>query len=222
MNLFSFCFVMTVADEPFEKVADCLERLLHVYPTSPVVVISDGPLAYDEDKLRLGGMVQYAPGARLKIGLQNGALWWHRVFTHGLAQDCSYIIKLDADTRIHRPIRVIPIGRNGHNLLVAGSLQSPGDKDEHVQGGFQIFTRAFARLAMYEAQDARYCNPANWNLGEAKLFWEKGEVSTDYMLAVICQRIGGEMIEHPEIDCRAIVLPKPFQPHAAATHPHKT
>lgn len=90
-----------------ESLCRCLSSVRDHYPDAPLTVIDDGgldadlglPVSVYKANLIRGGHMRPLTGA-----------WIHRWLQAGLAMNTDVIVKLDPDSRVHRPFRHIPVG----------------------------------------------------------------------------------------------------------------
>jgi hypothetical protein len=217
----SIVFVMMVCRETPQLVSYCLQGLQAAYPDAPKIVIFDGTIPERGYFHALRDKCLIVLGAQLNKGIkEHGCAFWTRFFTLGLSFGTDHLVKLDPDTRVHKPLTLYP---PKHGLFSSGSLMSEGYQAQHIQGGFQIFNRDFAGACLQESRDPRYCDHEYWKCGQSQeAFASRDLVSSDYTLRAMTLRINGVMLKHPEMDCRSLPGTKPFDPDAAVTHPHKT
>jgi hypothetical protein len=205
-------FGITIYDEGPDQLDWCLRHLRAVYPSATVFVISDGSDLPAYREVCQHHSATYHPGERLKL-LGHGAAWWKRFF--GLAAECNanHVFKLDPDAQLVRPFRFFP------SLDVFGTLDGC-----IVQGGVQGFSAAavFRILESEVCDDPEYGSISTWAFdGTSQEYAQvKGQISTDYVLHHIVQRLSMRQGQWNEVD--SLYEPtRPFRPGVAATHPHK-
>lgn len=211
--------ILTIHSEPDSLVLDCVRRVRQHF-AGPIHVINDGGEHRTRVFVKLLDSfgVTYDHSGNLKR-LQHGAAWWARFFQHAITLRREWTVKLDADTRLHFPPDLPPEG------LVAGTVMSAGQPNEHLQGGYQCFHAASLGQLLACAQSPEWQNPASWRMGEADYFIHRGFMSTDYVLAAMLRKLGFGWVNMPDLDCRSIYNPAKqgvFREDAAVTHPHKS
>jgi hypothetical protein len=212
-------FGLTVHDEPAGQLDWCLTCLRRAYPKAPVFVVSDG-LHPDEATIAevcRRNRVHFERGQRLKL-VQHGSEWWQRFLTLGAAYQPDWLVKMDADTRVRRPLNM----ENVPNAEVLGRVDDVGRPQENVQGGFQLIRGSAVQqiLASGECLSAYWRDPASWARGQCGQLVARGEISTDFTLMGILRVLGLTWARHRQVDSHWRV-PKQWRPDAAVTHPHK-
>jgi len=96
-------FVMTVYDEPLEMVARQVERIRLLYPNATTVLFYDGV-----PSLPISDVIHVNHGKHLKTRYDAGK-WMHLWLSAFLENsDNSYMLKIDPDTELLRPIVNLP------------------------------------------------------------------------------------------------------------------
>jgi hypothetical protein len=206
-------FGLTVYCEPAEQLSWSLGHLRRAYPAADVFVISDGSDCEGYRAACAGHAARYLPGERLKT-LENGARWWERFFTVASGYKSEYVFKMDPDTQLHRPFRDFP------RWDVFGSYDGGG----RIQGGIQGFSRAAVETVLRSGicLDPAYADASTWATEEGVRGYVRslGQISTDFVLAHIVQRLGLTYGDWPEVNS-LWRNDRPFRQGVAATHPHK-
>lgn len=96
----------------------CLESVRRVYPTSRVVMVSDGDDDARWPELATQFDIEYSKGAHLFATVSGGKMLT-RLLNNTLSKPCSHILCVDTDTRIHRRFRFLPTGN-----VVFGTLEN--------------------------------------------------------------------------------------------------
>lgn len=203
----------------------CLESLRRIYPTSRVVMVSDG----DDDArwpfLAADFNIEYSKGAPL-YGLEHGGQMLKRMLVDGLAKPCSYIFKIDTDTHVHRRFRFLPsgcvvFGTHEHQTEILHVPLNP----PNVQGGFNGYTRQAAQKIL----DSGLLDKAemlDWKRTYADvpdaLFTveQRGKISSDFQLRYVCKRLQILTFDFSEVRSHFMKIPKIGD--FAVSHPHKT
>lgn len=213
-------FVITVASEPPGLLCQCLSVLRTSHWEARVVVIADGTRVNDHRVIADDFGARYLEGECLKT-LSKGALWWKRFFLVALEDAGDPIFKLDPDAVIWRPFRQLP------EADFFGSLRERGTSNEHIQGGCEGFSRAFAErvIASGIADDPRYCDAAHWSSAR-RLRWAASRrpadyLSTDRVIMKIARDLGTAYANYDEIGSNGSEAPKNPRLRYAVTHPHK-
>lgn len=206
----------------------CLRRLRRCYPNSRIILISDG-----DDDPRYPALAErfgcdYRAGERL-YRVECGGRMVQRWIDAFLERDGErYLVKIDSDTRFHRPLRYMLDVEGVH-----GTLGFPADDLQRetyplVQGGCQIFTRAACEainasglLKSDELLDYRYTYAAGVP-SAIKRCEQKRLIAADHLVRYTCLRLGIAAVNHPEV-CSRWQPPAPLNltKRFAVTHPHK-
>lgn len=108
-------------------------------------------------------------------GTHGGGSWLKRWFTFALAQNSDIAIKVDPDSKVHRPFRVPPPQADVFGCIME---TRPG---RIVHGGSQGLSRDFMRRAIPLLSDERYLAPA--------FDMQDGTVSCDKVVADLAERL---------------------------------
>ncbi len=207
----------------------CLESLRRVYPTSRIVMVSDGDDDARWPELAQQFNIEYSKGEHL-YGLESGGQLWKRVLHDSLQHDasqklCSHILKIDTDTRIHRRFRFLPTG-----CVVFGTLEHRTEvlqvplNPPNVQGGFTGFTRQAAQKIL-DSSLLDSDEMPDWKQTYADVpdaLWainQRPYVIGDLQLRTICKRLNIAVADFSEV--RSNFLAPPEIGDFAVTHPHK-
>src|SRR2546428_4981019 len=143
--------------QDYDAMAACLKDLRKHYPTSRVILRSDGdqdprfPLLASDHKVEFHGELRL-------FGIENGGAVIERMLELFLERPTRYLFKIDPDTVIHRRFKYLP-GRSG----VFGTLQCE-EETPSVQGGCMGFSRDSADRILQSRmlRDGRLKEPANF------------------------------------------------------------
>lgn len=212
----SLMVLLHVVERP-QQLAWCLDHLRRVYPSVPVMAISDGvppdryrPVCRHYD-------VELIGGSRLKLASEGGA-WWQRALEVADSAATEFVIKIDPDTLVQRTIAFWPVED------LAGTVSGRGTRWEHVQGGAQLLSRRLiaAALASGIFTGAEYRNPATyaWSEGLLRAARRSGYLCTDAMLMHAVRKLSLAWGNWSEV---ASGWKKPPRGHkcSALSHPHK-
>jgi hypothetical protein len=187
----------------------------------PLVVISDGLGYYD--KVTVAAGAKYIHGRHLKRR-EHGAAWIKRQYGVGLLLDCSWVVKIDPDARLHRPF-LIPFPNVDWFGTIAWGIGHP---NECVQGGCKVFSRSFLQRGLREC-DERFLDPNFWAVTPFQKDWlaslPPSYIACDLCDQMVARLIGATVADYPDI-CS---IPQPWQLRRiletnqdfAVTHPHK-
>ena len=141
----------------YDAASDCLRDLRKQFPTSRVILRSDGDRDPRFALLAQRNNVDFRGEQRL-FGIENGGAVIERMFELFLEQPTRYLFKIDPDTVIHRRFKYLPI-RSG----VFGTVQCETETPS-IQGGCMGFTRDSAEqiLASGLLHDSRLKEPAKF------------------------------------------------------------
>lgn len=162
MNPPGYTFEIVVHHE-VDELGACLVSLRMHHPAAPVVIISDGDDCDGYRRLARAYGARYVAGESLKRS--RGADYCQRLFAEflrgpdGSGGATDYLLKVDPDTRFHRPFRFLP---NAHFF---GTVLEAGTPLEHVQGGCQGFSREACERAVRSPQltdGTFYDDPRQW------------------------------------------------------------
>ncbi len=215
----SIIFIIMVADEGPDQLKWCLSHLRKAYPTAAVQVISDG-VDLDYNPICRAYDANYQFGEFLKR-MEAGGLWWHRLLALGLEANTDWIVKMDPDTCLHRPLQDWPTepGVYGTQLKGFGTY--------FIQGGFQIIHREIAHqlLGLMLAPQHRGLVPNPFkdrsDTEVALEFHAFGYCSSDYILCRCLEMLKLPTFNLKEVGCYWKQAPFNAQADYAVTHPHK-
>ncbi len=141
----------------YDDVTDCLRDLRQHYPTSRVILRSDGDPDPRLPLLAGGNDIDFRQESRL-FAIENGGAIIERMLVLFLERPTRYLFKIDPDTVIHRRFKYLPL-RDG----VFGTLQCEHDTPS-VQGGCMGFTREAAEQILKSGllRDFRLREPAKF------------------------------------------------------------
>lgn len=179
----------------------CLSDLRRAYPNSPVCLIADGD-GGDYSALARKFDCHYIESVRLKnIG---GGFWTERFLTwFAIEGSTEFLIKIDPDTAIARPLTVIPptVGLFGFDYHKA-----KGRSGASVHGGAQ----GFSRDAVYKILDSDLLKHPRYQ--QQHRFWynsNKHKLSfQDGILTDLIWLLSLPVFDHPEIYCDWLTPPE--------------
>ena len=205
----------------------CLTELRRHYPSSRVIMISDG----DDDRRfarlaeRFGA--KYTAGERL-YGIEHGGKMIQRMFDAFLTRPSDYLFKIDTDTRIHRRFRYLPTGCAVFGTLEWQTAVTSTKLDfPSIQGGCTGFTLEAARrvaesglLLSDELLDYRGTYADNRDV--IRRAENRGIISTDFVTRYACRRLEIPLVEFDEVRSLYRGQIASDGDGFAVTHPHKT
>jgi hypothetical protein len=141
----------------YEATVECLRDLRKHYPTSRVILRSDGDPDPRFPLLARRNKVDFHRELRL-FGIENGGAIIERMLELFLERPTRYLFKIDPDTVIHRRFKYLPVHRG-----VFGTLQCATETPS-IQGGCMGFTRDAAEqiLKSGKLRDSRLKEPAKF------------------------------------------------------------
>ncbi|MDT4968323.1 MAG: hypothetical protein QOJ64_3060, partial [Acidobacteriota bacterium] len=141
----------------YDATAECLLDLRRHYPSSRVILRSDGDPDPRFPILARRNEVDFRAEPRL-FGIENGGAVIERMLVIFLEKPTRYLIKIDPDTVIHRRFQYLPI-RSG----LFGTPQG-GEETPSIQGGCIGFTRDIAQRILQSGmlRDSRLKEPARF------------------------------------------------------------
>src|ERR1043166_5544521 len=147
----------------YDAAAACLKDLRHNYPSSRVVLRSDGDQDPRFPLLAGAHSVDFREESRL-FGIENGGAVIERMLEIFLETPTRYLFKIDPDTAVHRRFKYLPL-RSG----VFGTLQCE-EETPSVQGGCMGLTRDVAEeiLQSRMLRDARLKEPGKFIRSEER------------------------------------------------------
>ncbi len=203
-----------------------LRSVRNVYPAARVLLVSDGDSSTAWRRLasRFGAELTY--GSRL-YPVKNGGRMIQRMLDLYLASPTLWLIKLDTDSRVHRPFTHLP-----DKVSLFGTLEWETTKTrEHLdfpnlQGGCIGFTRSAAE-AITESRlllSERLLDPVS-TFADTKDIQQRAEryglVSFDFILRWVCRELNISMTNHSEIHTVYRGRHPDDGGGFAVTHPHK-
>ena len=196
----------------------CLTNLRKHYSTSRVILVSDGDPNKSWESLAEKYRCEYTEGERLYL-MENGGKMLQRGLGLFLNKPTDYLIKIDTDTVVRRKLKLFP--DKNFPLLFGSVITSNGHNT--IQGGCVGHTLAAAKL-LYESnvlcddslKDVDTYVPIYHHRDGRDIIFE------DWLRGYCANKIGIEMIDHPEICSRwdksgSVILPNG---DFAITHPN--
>lgn len=205
----------------------CVEQLRLHYQTSRVIIISDG----DDDpryrQLSQRFNAEYTAGERLYT-VQNGGKMLQRMLNAFLERPCSYLIKIDTDTLVHRRFRYMPAGPAVFGALEWETSKSKTKLDfPNVQGGCLGFTLESAKqiadsgLLLSESMvdyRATYADNPDIIIRAERV----GMISADFVIRYACRQLAIPTVQFDEVYSIYRGTIPPGGGGFAVTHPHKS
>ncbi|MCB9434918.1 MAG: hypothetical protein H6668_23400 [Ardenticatenaceae bacterium] len=203
---------------------ECLKQLRQVYPTSRLIIRSDG----DDDPaianvaIKYGGSCYYSQ--RL-MALAKGGQIVHEMLRLFLLQETDYLFKIDPDTCVARKFHALP-----DVACIFGRKQGCWTGEpvtlDSIQGGCIGVTLDVAKK-FYTSNF--FLDPA---LGHCPPPWviapplrrrpiELGLTSIDWTIGWACKEMGIEVLDWAEIKSEWQIPPQNDDLQYAVTHPHK-
>jgi len=138
----------------YDATVECLQDLRKHYPTSRVILRSDGDLDPRFPILALRNNVDFRRESRL-FPIENGGAVIERMLALFLERPTRYLFKIDPDTLIHRRFKYLPARRG-----LFGTLQLEHETPS-IQGGCMGFTRDAAEQILQSEmlRDSRLQEP---------------------------------------------------------------
>jgi hypothetical protein len=204
----------------YDATATCLKELRKHYPSSRVVLRSDGDQDPRFHLLANAHQVDFREEPRL-FGIENGGAVIERMLEIFLETPTGYLFKIDPDTAIHRRFKYLPL-RSG----VFGTLQCE-EETPSVQGGCMGLTRDAAEeiLQSRMLKDDRLKEPAKF-ISESPYFFRMadranrcGLASFDWIVPWIAGQLGIPLYRFDEVNCGWQQPPPNPQGRYAVTHP---
>ncbi len=197
----------------------CLTNFRRVWPTSRLLIISDG----DDDprwpELAREFAAEFHVGERLKL-LQHGGRMLRRNLDLclRLGPRTDYLVKFDTDTGFNRRLCWLP-RVNGLFGTVQQNSHLTG-----IQGGFVGYSRLAAEAVHAGLDDPALNDPhATWGRDWAVVqeFSTLGLIREDWVLAYVAQRLGIPCVDYPEVRSRWKEWVPNWDSRFAVTHPCK-
>lgn len=175
----------------YDATTNCLRDLRKHYPTSRVILRSDGdpdrrfPLVANHYQADFHGEHRLFP-------IENGGAVIERMFTLFLENPTRYLFKIDPDTVIHRRFKYLP-----ERSVLFGTPQGT-QETLSIQGGCMGFTRDVAEQILKSGRlrdnrltdPARYLNDSPYFLRMADRVDRCGLASFDWIIAWIAREQG--------------------------------
>ena len=215
-------FLLGVKDD-FDRCTICLQTLRQFYPSSRVIVISDG-----DDDQRWNSLSQRFGAEVYKedwlYGVSSGGKMIHRMLEKYFLNPTPYLIKIDTDTRLSRRFDYLPIGR-----VAFGTRQAEGAS---LQGGIVGFTRSAAERLYRQnvCLDPILAEPReSWLLTRnpwvrrslSYRAYQQNLIGFEWVLAWCLKRCFIPMINFSECHSQWKETPVNLNRKFAMTHPHK-
>lgn len=204
----------------------CLDSLRTIYPTSRLLLVSDG----DNDPALPSLADRY--GAELERGerlfpIENGGKIVQRQLDLYLRQPSDYFFKLEADSRVHRRFRYLPTTCSVFGTLErVTSIGQVAIDPPNVQGGCMGFTRdaadSLAESGLLLSDEL--LNPQSTYADCPDMVWraeDVGLVSIDFLTRWACTRLGIPLQEFAEVRSLYRGTIPANGGGFAITHPHK-
>ena len=204
----------------YDDAVDCLRDLRRHYPTSTVVLRSDGDPDPRFPALAERYDVDFRVESRL-FGIENGGAVIERMLELFLENPTPYLFKIDPDTAIHRCFQYLP-DRGGLFGTPQGEKDTPA-----IQGGCMGFTLdAAERILKSEMlRDERLREPAEF-VDDSPYFVRMahraehcGLASFDWIAAWIATELGIPMHRFDEVNSGWRMPPPNPGLRYAVTHP---
>jgi hypothetical protein len=141
----------------YDATAECLADLRKHYPSSRVILRSDGDPDPRFPILARRNEADFRGESRL-FGIENGGAVIERMLVLFLERPTRYLLKIDPDTVIHRRFQYLPV-RSG----LFGTMQTE-EETPSIQGGCLGFTRDAAEQIIHSKmlRDSRLKDPAKF------------------------------------------------------------
>jgi hypothetical protein len=206
--------------QDYDATAACLRDLRKHYPSSRVILRSDGDPDPRFPLLASGHRVDFHGESRL-FGIENGGAVIERMIELFLARPTRYLFKIDPDTLIHRRFKYLPV-RSG----VFGTLQCE-EETPSVQGGCMGFSRDSADQILQSRMltDVRLKEPAKF-IADSPYFFRMadranrcGLASFDWIVPWVAGELGIPLYRFDEVNCGWQQPPPNPEGRYAVTHP---
>lgn len=211
----NFNIVINVFDEGPEQLEACLKNIRTFYKHVVIHIVSDGinNPRYAPICSKYGA--KYTRGTYLKRS-ECGGMWWKRTLLLGRSSKTKWIVKMDLDSRFHRPFV------NEPDFPVAGTIENPGTSFENVQGGVQAIRADVAdkilNSGILDGAELRYQRLYCPSSEMLKSWVPTGYFTSDHSMMYMLHKFGIRYGNWPEVGCGWKHVPKG---RFAATHPHK-
>jgi len=186
----------------YEATAACLKDLRQHYPSSRVILRSDGDLDPRFPLVAGDHKVDFRSEWRL-FGIENGGAVIERMLEIFFEAPTRYLFKIDPDTVIHRRFKYLPV-RSG----LFGTLQCE-EETPSVQGGCMGFTRDAAEQILQSRmlRDGRLKEPAKF-ISDSPYFFRMadrasrcGLASFDWIVPWVASELGISLYRFDEVNC---------------------
>jgi len=204
----------------YEATAICLKDLRKYYPSSRVILRSDGDRDPRWALLAAGHRVDFYPEHRL-FGIENGGAIIERMLELFLERPTRYLFKIDPDTAIHRRFMYLPV-QSG----VFGTLQCE-EETPAVQGGCMGFTQDSAEQILQSRmlRDVRLKEPARF-VDDSPYFFRMahranrcGLASFDWIVPWVAGELRIPVFRFDEVNCGWQQPPPNPEGRYAVSHP---
>lgn len=184
----------------------CIANVRTAYPESRIIVFSDGDPAPEYRRLAAPHGAEVTYGERLWGEGNAGPLWLRRLRSFA-ERPTDYLVKIDTDTGIYRPLRWLPEGD-----CLFGTVW----ETSFVTGGFIGISRG-AALRILESGALDDETLRSFNLPSAT-----PPINTeDRAISWVATRLGIPLVDHPEVASRwKVRTPNPDLKYAVV-HPCK-
>jgi hypothetical protein len=206
--------------QDYDATAACLKDLRQYYPSSHVILRSDGdqdprfPLLASDHKVDFHGELRL-------FGIENGGAIIERMLELFLERPTRYLFKIDPDTVIHRRFKYLPV-RSG----VFGTLQCE-EETPAVQGGCMGFSRDAADQILQSRmlRDVRLKEPSKF-INDSPYFFRMayranrcGLASFDWIVPWVAGELGIPLYRFDEVNCGWQQPPPNPKGRYAVSHP---
>lgn len=204
----------------YEAAAICLKDLRKHYPSSRVILRSDGDQDPRFPLLAISHQVNFHQESRL-FEIENGGAIIERMLELFLERPTRYLFKIDPDTAIHRRFTYLPV-HNG----VFGTLQCEAETPA-VQGGCMGFSRDAADqiLQSQMLRDVRLKEPTKF-IDDSPYFFRMahranrcGLASFDWIVSWVASELGIPLYRFDEVNCGWQQPPPNPEGRYAVSHP---
>ena len=204
----------------YDATVACLRDLRKHYPSSPVILRSDGDQDPRFPPLANRHKVDFHRESQL-FGIENGGAVIERMLELFLIRPTRYLFKIDPDTVIHRRFKYLPV-RSG----VFGTLQCEKESPS-VQGGCMGFSLDSAGQILKSGmlRDGRLTAPAKF-ISDSPYFIRMadranrcGLASFDWIVAWVAAELGILLCSFDEVNCGWQQPPPNPEGRYAVSHP---
>lgn len=206
--------------EPAQQVQQMIAGISAHDPDARIVLVNEGIHREDIDQIRMLAMswmrtVEYVESPRLKYPQRNGATWFNRMYWLLYPAQADWVIKIDPDTVVRKPLTIFP------DVDAFGHIHHAGTDAEHIQGGCHVLRYSSLAKLLPFAHDPKFTNtdnyvPVNFRNG----FRQTGEVSYDFSFIEMARMAGDFSIgSSPEIESYQKAVVGHFDPLSKIIHP---